>query len=207
MSILARALASYSNGSLRTPLTPGNRSAAVHRLELRVSIPRGTKRTDGVNSTDMDFVIAAPAWIFPRSIINGLSHLIPSKRRNTEKPASLWYRGASHSYYRPRSHVAEFCIFFGNKVAVSAFLATGEQKGFMKVLVGEDDDRIVGFTMIGSAAGEVVAVVQMAMLAGTPYGRLAEAVLAHPTMAEGLGMLFSNLPRRSLQHVTPERAA
>jgi pyruvate/2-oxoglutarate dehydrogenase complex dihydrolipoamide dehydrogenase (E3) component len=85
--------------------------------------------------------------------------------------------------------------------------ATGERQGFMKVLVGENDDRILGFTMIGAAAGEVMAVVQVAMLAGTPYGRLADAALAHPTMAEGLGMLFSNVPRRSLAHVAPERAA
>jgi pyruvate/2-oxoglutarate dehydrogenase complex dihydrolipoamide dehydrogenase (E3) component len=55
--------------------------------------------------------------------------------------------------------------------------------------------------MIGAAAGEVMAVVQMAMLAGLPYGRLADAVLAHPTMAEGLGMLFANVPRRSVHHV------
>ena len=85
--------------------------------------------------------------------------------------------------------------------------ATGERLGFMKVLVGQNDDRILGFTMIGAAAGEVMAVVQMAMLAGAPYGRLADAILAHPTMAEGLGVLFSNVPRRSLQHVTSETAA
>ena len=85
--------------------------------------------------------------------------------------------------------------------------ATGERHGVQKVLVGETDDRILGFTMIGAAAGEVMAVVQMAMLAGAPYGRLADAILAHPTMAEGLGMLISNVPRRSLQHVTPEGAA
>jgi pyruvate/2-oxoglutarate dehydrogenase complex dihydrolipoamide dehydrogenase (E3) component len=85
--------------------------------------------------------------------------------------------------------------------------ATGERQGFMKVLVGQNDNRILGFTMIGAAAGEVMAVVQMAMLADAPYGRLADAILAHPTMAEGLGMLLSNVPRRSLQPVTPERAA
>jgi pyruvate/2-oxoglutarate dehydrogenase complex dihydrolipoamide dehydrogenase (E3) component len=77
----------------------------------------------------------------------------------------------------------------------------------MKVLLGENDDRILGFTMIGAAAGEVMAVVQTAMPAGAPYGRLADAFLAHQTMAEGPGMLCSNLPRRSLEHVTPERAA
>jgi pyruvate/2-oxoglutarate dehydrogenase complex dihydrolipoamide dehydrogenase (E3) component len=84
--------------------------------------------------------------------------------------------------------------------------ATGEREGFMKALVGKKDDRIVGFTMIGAGAGEVMAVVQTAMLAGISFEKLADAVLAHPTMAEGLGMLLSNVPRRSVAH-TPERAA
>ncbi len=86
------------------------------------------------------------------------------------------------------------------KLPTSAVLraqATGESQGFMKALVGDSDDRILGFTMIGAEAGEVMAVVQMAMLADLPYTRLREAVLAHPTMAEGLGFLFSNVPPRS----------
>jgi pyruvate/2-oxoglutarate dehydrogenase complex dihydrolipoamide dehydrogenase (E3) component len=70
--------------------------------------------------------------------------------------------------------------------------ATDEKEGFMKVLVG-DGDRIVGFTMIGSEAGEVMAAVQTAMLAGLPYQRLRDAVIAHLTMAEGLGLLLSNV--------------
>jgi len=72
--------------------------------------------------------------------------------------------------------------------------ATDETEGFMKALVGGSDDRILGFTMIGSEAGEVMAAVQTAMLAELPYGTLRDAVLAHPTMAEGLGALFSNVP-------------
>jgi pyruvate/2-oxoglutarate dehydrogenase complex dihydrolipoamide dehydrogenase (E3) component len=72
--------------------------------------------------------------------------------------------------------------------------STGETEGFMKVLVAANDDRILGFTMVGAEAGEVMAVVQMAMLAGLPYQKLRDAVLAHPTMAEGLGMLFSRVP-------------
>jgi len=71
--------------------------------------------------------------------------------------------------------------------------ATDEKQGFMKVLVGADD-RILGFTMIGSEAGEVMAAVQTAMLAGLPYQRLRDAVIAHLTMAEGLGALLSNVP-------------
>jgi pyruvate/2-oxoglutarate dehydrogenase complex dihydrolipoamide dehydrogenase (E3) component len=80
--------------------------------------------------------------------------------------------------------------------------ATDERQGFMKALIGENDDRILGFTMIGANAGEVMAVVQTAMLSGLSYSRLADAALAHPTMAEGLGPLFSNVPPRSMRRAS-----
>ena len=66
----------------------------------------------------------------------------------------------------------------------------------MKALVEAEGDRILGFAMFGADAGEVMAVVQTAMLAGMPYTRLRDAILADPTMAEGLGALFSNVPVR-----------
>jgi pyruvate/2-oxoglutarate dehydrogenase complex dihydrolipoamide dehydrogenase (E3) component len=72
---------------------------------------------------------------------------------------------------------------------------TLETQGFMKALIG-GDDRILGFVMIGAEAGEVIAVAQTAMLGGLPYQRLRDAVIAHPTMAEGLGPLLSNVPPR-----------
>src|SRR2546426_11901265 len=75
--------------------------------------------------------------------------------------------------------------------AVLRVQASGAGPGFMKVLVGASDDRIRGFTMIGPEAGEVVSAVQVAMLAGLPYPKLRDAVLAHLTMAEGLGFLLS----------------
>ena len=76
---------------------------------------------------------------------------------------------------------------------------TDETQGFMKALVSGSDDRILGFTMIGAEAGEVMAAVQTAMLADLPYPRLRDAILAHPTMSEGLGSLFSNVPPRSVR--------
>jgi pyruvate/2-oxoglutarate dehydrogenase complex dihydrolipoamide dehydrogenase (E3) component len=82
------------------------------------------------------------------------------------------------------------------KLSMSAVLrteATDETNGFMKVLVGVDD-RILGFTMIGSEADEVMATVQTAMLANLGYPVLREAVIAHLTIAEGLGPLLSNVP-------------
>jgi pyruvate/2-oxoglutarate dehydrogenase complex dihydrolipoamide dehydrogenase (E3) component len=72
-----------------------------------------------------------------------------------------------------------------------------EGRGFMKALVAPRADHILGFTMIGPEAGEVMAVVQLAMLAKLPYTALRDAVLAHPTMAEGLGPLFSKVPPRA----------
>ena len=48
--------------------------------------------------------------------------------------------------------------------------------------------------MVGADAGEVMAVVQTAMLAGLPYTGLRDAIFTHPTMAEGLNTLFGNVP-------------
>jgi pyruvate/2-oxoglutarate dehydrogenase complex dihydrolipoamide dehydrogenase (E3) component len=71
--------------------------------------------------------------------------------------------------------------------------STGEMRGFMKALVDSKSDRILGFTMFGPEAGEVMATVQIAMLTGMPYTGLRDAILAHPTMAEGLGPLFEQV--------------
>jgi pyruvate/2-oxoglutarate dehydrogenase complex dihydrolipoamide dehydrogenase (E3) component len=83
--------------------------------------------------------------------------------------------------------------------AVLGAQATDQREGFMKALVGDINDRILGFTMIGASAGEVMAAVYTAMLAGLPYSSLADAPFAHPTMAEGLSMLFSSVPPRAVQ--------
>jgi pyruvate/2-oxoglutarate dehydrogenase complex dihydrolipoamide dehydrogenase (E3) component len=85
------------------------------------------------------------------------------------------------------------------KLPMSAVLrteATDETQGFMKAIVAQDDDRILGFTMIGAEAGEVMAAVQTAILAKLPYQELRDAILAHPTMAEGLGSLLERIPPR-----------
>jgi pyruvate/2-oxoglutarate dehydrogenase complex dihydrolipoamide dehydrogenase (E3) component len=67
-----------------------------------------------------------------------------------------------------------------------------ETRGFMKALVEAESDRIMGFTAFGVGAGEVMAAVQIAMIAGLPYTALRDAVLTHPTLAEGLIPLFSS---------------
>jgi pyruvate/2-oxoglutarate dehydrogenase complex dihydrolipoamide dehydrogenase (E3) component len=69
-----------------------------------------------------------------------------------------------------------------------------ETRGFLKCLVERDGDRILGFTAFGVGAGEIMGCVQIAMLGGLPYTALREAVLAHPTIPEGLVSLFSSTP-------------
>jgi pyruvate/2-oxoglutarate dehydrogenase complex dihydrolipoamide dehydrogenase (E3) component len=66
-----------------------------------------------------------------------------------------------------------------------------ETRGFLKCLVERDTDHILGFMAFGVGAGEIMGCVQIAMLGRMPYTALREAVLAHPTIPEGLIALFS----------------
>jgi pyruvate/2-oxoglutarate dehydrogenase complex dihydrolipoamide dehydrogenase (E3) component len=70
-----------------------------------------------------------------------------------------------------------------------------ETRGFLKALVDVKSDRILGFTAFGAEAGELIAVVHTAMLSGAPYTLLRDALLTHPTIAEGLGVLFQVAPQ------------
>jgi pyruvate/2-oxoglutarate dehydrogenase complex dihydrolipoamide dehydrogenase (E3) component len=83
--------------------------------------------------------------------------------------------------------------------AVLRAMTISETRGFMKVLIETEGDRILGFTMFGAGAGDVMAAVQMAMLAGLPYTAVRDAVIAHPTMPEGLIPLFGNVPPMSYE--------
>ena len=70
--------------------------------------------------------------------------------------------------------------------------ALSETRGFVKALVEADSDHILGFTAFSVSAGEILAAVQIAMIAGLPYTALRDAVLTHPTLVEGLMALFSS---------------
>ncbi|HEY3897514.1 MAG TPA: FAD-dependent oxidoreductase [Chthoniobacter sp.] len=78
--------------------------------------------------------------------------------------------------------------------AVFRAMTISETHGFMKILVDTESDKILGFAMLGTAAGEVMTAVQLAMLAGLPYTALRDAVIAHPTMPEGLISLLLGVP-------------
>lgn len=83
------------------------------------------------------------------------------------------------------------------KIAMTSVLRTrtlSEPRGFLKALIASDSDRILGFSALGTDAGELIAVVQTAMLTHAPYTTLRDAILTHPTIAEGLTVLFANEP-------------
>jgi pyruvate/2-oxoglutarate dehydrogenase complex dihydrolipoamide dehydrogenase (E3) component len=68
-----------------------------------------------------------------------------------------------------------------------------EMRGFMKALVGQDD-QIIGFTVFGVSGGEIMGTIQMAMLGKLPYTVVRDAIITHPTLLEGLVFLFSSKP-------------
>jgi len=84
-----------------------------------------------------------------------------------------------------------------SKLAMTANLRArtmSETRGFMKALIAKESDQILGFTIFGVEAGEVIAVVQTAMLCGMPYTVMRDAIYTHPTIAEGLNALFATPP-------------
>jgi pyruvate/2-oxoglutarate dehydrogenase complex dihydrolipoamide dehydrogenase (E3) component len=78
--------------------------------------------------------------------------------------------------------------------AVFRAQTVSETRGFLKALIEKGGDRILGFTAVGAEAGETMAAVQVAMVAGLPYTALRDMVLTHPTWAEGLAGLFASMP-------------
>ena len=76
---------------------------------------------------------------------------------------------------------------------VARALEMDEPRGVMKALVDAESGRILGAAVLGIEGGELMAMLQLAMMGDLPYDRLRDAVFAHPTLAESLNNLFSSL--------------
>jgi pyruvate/2-oxoglutarate dehydrogenase complex dihydrolipoamide dehydrogenase (E3) component len=83
--------------------------------------------------------------------------------------------------------------------AVLRAVTLSETRGFVKILIDAQSDRILGFTALGVEASEMMAAVQTAMLGGLPYTVLRDAIFTHPTVAEGLVFLLANVPAKAMQ--------
>jgi pyruvate/2-oxoglutarate dehydrogenase complex dihydrolipoamide dehydrogenase (E3) component len=84
---------------------------------------------------------------------------------------------------------------------VARALEVDEARGFMKALVDADTDQILGCAVLGIEGGEIMAMMQIAMMGRLPYTALRDAVFAHPTLAESLNNLFATIDE------TPTRRA
>ena len=76
---------------------------------------------------------------------------------------------------------------------VDRALEMGETRGFMKAIVDTDTEQILGASILGVQAGEIMTILQVAMMGKLPYTTLRDAVFSHPTLAESLNDLFMNL--------------
>lgn len=75
---------------------------------------------------------------------------------------------------------------------VARAIETGETKGMMKAIVDTGDNKILGASVLGIEGGEIIAIIQIAMLAGLPYTVLRDAIYSHPSISEALNTLFTS---------------
>jgi pyruvate/2-oxoglutarate dehydrogenase complex dihydrolipoamide dehydrogenase (E3) component len=75
--------------------------------------------------------------------------------------------------------------------AVIRAIETGETRGFMKAIVDADNGQILGCAILGSEGGEIMTIIQVAMLGKLTYSAMVDAIFTHPLLAEGLNTLFA----------------
>jgi len=76
--------------------------------------------------------------------------------------------------------------------SVARAIETGQTRGFMKALVDAKTEEIVGAAILGEDGGELMSMIQLAMMGKLKYTELQDAILAHPTLAESLNNLFGS---------------
>ena len=78
-------------------------------------------------------------------------------------------------------------------VNVDRAVEMSETRGFMKAIVDADTDQILGAAVLGIEAGEIMTILQVAMMGQLPYTAIRDGVFSHPTLAESLNDLFMEL--------------
>jgi probable pyridine nucleotide-disulfide oxidoreductase len=92
-----------------------------------------------------------------------------------------------------RQHVYAIRVAKLNPFEIPRARTSGQTDGLLKAIVDTQTGRILGCTLFCYLAGEMISTVQMVMQAQMPYTVLRDGVLAHPTMTEGLNLLFAKL--------------
>jgi len=75
--------------------------------------------------------------------------------------------------------------------AVVRAIETGETRGFMKAVIDTNSGQVLGCAVLGSEGGEVMTIIQVAMLGKLTHTDMANAIFTHPLLAEGLNTLFA----------------
>lgn len=75
---------------------------------------------------------------------------------------------------------------------IARAIETAETRGLIKAVVDAESHQILGAAILGIEGGEIMSMIQIAMMGKLPYTALEEGVFTHPALAEGLNMLFMN---------------
>ena len=76
---------------------------------------------------------------------------------------------------------------------VARAIETGETKGFMKAIVDEKSGQILGCSILGNQGGEIMSMIEIAMMGKIPYTALRDGIFAHPLLSESLNTLFTDV--------------
>lgn len=77
--------------------------------------------------------------------------------------------------------------------SVARAVETAESHGLIKALVEKESDQIIGAAVLGLEGGEIMAMLEIAMMGKLPYTALRDGIFAHPTLSEGLNTLFGSM--------------
>jgi pyruvate/2-oxoglutarate dehydrogenase complex dihydrolipoamide dehydrogenase (E3) component len=128
-----------------------------------------TNLLEGTDATTADRLVPYTVFIDPQLGRIGLSEQEAQARGRTFHVAKM-----------PMSYVARA-------------LEVDEARGFMKAVVDADTHQILGCAVLSIEGGEIMAMMQIAMMGKVPYTALRDAVFAHPTLAESLNNLFATI--------------
>ena len=128
-----------------------------------------TNLLEGGNASTTDRLVPYTVFLDPHLGRIGLSEKDARKQGRKVRVAKM-----------PMSHVARA-------------LEMDESRGFMKAVVDADTDRVLGAAVLGIEGGELMSVIQLAMIGGVTARTLRDTVFAHPLLAESLNNLFATL--------------
>ena len=105
----------------------------------------------------------------------------------------MLFRSVGLSERQARKKGVPFLVAKMQMSAISRAKEKSETKGFIKILVSKEDDTILGASVFGVGGDEIIGMIALAMEAKLPYQHLQNTVLPHPTVAELIPFMFSNL--------------